>query len=339
MESSSKANKRANAVSAGVNPDVRTAPVRADIDRAGPRRTDLDRTDLDRTDLDRTAETSATLFRAGERVAVIAANSADQQLIEMLLNKAGYQVGVFASADLISTTDDVPNALVVCHRQNQTSPGMPNCQGGQRVVVMSDCDSEQTIVQALETGAHHYFNINESPDVLLARLEAALRQHSVQVKKVLDVYPFKFNLERRNVYRDEKLISLSPKEYEFAYYLFANRHRVVVNAELMTSVWSLPSSMDARRIDTAACRVRKKMQLDDTSQGWCLRRIRRVGYELLWRGEDAQASTMAETASVSEGRAAAMLKPSSTLVIDKAPTRPSQPPSSPDFPGRVRKMA
>jgi len=78
---------------------------------------------------------------------------------------------------------------------------------------------------------------------------------------------------------------LSPKEYEFAYYLFVNRHRVIVNAELMMSVWSLPSTMDARRIDTAACRVRKKLQLTENSSGWCLRRIRRVGYELLFNGE------------------------------------------------------
>jgi len=149
-------------------------------------------------------------------------------------------------------------------------------------------------VRALEDGAHHVFDIAEPPPLLLARLEAALRQHSLQTRRILDVAPFKFNLERRSVYKDGKLVNLSPKEYEFAYYLFANRHRVVVNSELMTSVWSLPSSMDARRIDTAACRVRKKMQLSEASGGWSLRRIRRVGYELLWRGE-MQARTADES--------------------------------------------
>lgn len=222
-----------------------------------------------------------------ESVAVIANKGSDKQLMSQLLRKAGYNAGLFDSGDSVDTSIDEHSAMIVCHRQSHSmpQPGLPQCIGGQRIVVFSDCNAEQTIVRALENGAHHFFDIAESPDILQVRLEAALRQHSLQAKRILDVAPFKFNLERRAVSKDDKPINLSPKEYEFAYYLFANRHRVVVNAELMTSVWSLPSSMDARRIDTAACRVRKKMQLGDTSTGWNLRRIRRVGYELLWCGE------------------------------------------------------
>jgi len=95
----------------------------------------------------------------------------------------------------------------------------------------------------------------------------------------MEVDPFTFDLEKRQVWLNKELVNLSPKEYEFANYLFSNRDRVVVNSELMTSVWSLPPAMDARRIDTAACRVRKKMQLDERT-GWSLKRLRRVGYEL-----------------------------------------------------------
>ncbi len=221
-----------------------------------------------------------------ESVAVIADQGSDKKLITRLLQNAGYSAGLFDSKDAYNTVSEKHSAMVVCHRRSTATPqpGLPACISGQRVVVFSDCTAEQTIVQALENGAHHFFDLRESPDVLQVRLEAALRQHALRPKRILDVAPFKFNLERRNVSKDGKLINLSPKEYEFAYYLFANRHRVVVNSELMTSVWSLPSSMDARRIDTAACRVRKKMQLSESSTGWCLRRIRRVGYELLWRG-------------------------------------------------------
>lgn len=225
-------------------------------------------------------------------VAVIAKEGGDKQLMSQLLHKAGYKTGLFDCSDAFNTASAEHSAMIVCHRRSQTmpSPNLPRCVGGQRIVVFSDCTGEQTIIQALEDGAHHYFNIAESPHLLQARLEAALRQHALQAKRILNVAPFKFNLERRSVFKEGKLINLSPKEYEFAYYLFANRHRVVVNAELMTSVWSLPSTMDARRIDTAACRVRKKMELGDASTDWSLRRIRRVGYELLWRGEIDESS-------------------------------------------------
>jgi len=237
-----------------------------------------------------------------DSVAVIAAESGDRQLMTHLLQNTGYKAGFFTNYESLKQESGAPRAMIFCHRRRATESVVGSPQLGlselglskiglspqsdcQRVVVLSDCTAETSIVHALEQGAHHYFDIAESPTVLQARLGAALRQHALHTRRVLDVAPFKFNLERRSVYRDGKLISLSPKEYEFAYYLFANRHRVVVNSELMTSVWSLPSSMDARRIDTAACRVRKKMQLSESSSGWSLRRIRRVGYELLWRGE------------------------------------------------------
>ena len=54
----------------------------------------------------------------------------------------------------------------------------------------------------------------------------------------------------------------------------------MATSELLTSIWSLPASMDTRRIDTAACRVRKKLRLN-ASDGWELNRIRRVGYRLI----------------------------------------------------------
>lgn len=254
-----------------------------------------------------------------DSVAVIATDDADNRFVQRLLHNVGYDGDLIScsSSHELSMIDH--SAMIVCHRLSASSPlpDIPDCQAGQRVVVLSDCNAEQTIVNALEKGAHHFFNITEAPAVLQVRLEAALRQHAVQAKKELDVDPFRFNLERRNVYRDGKLVSLSPKEYEFAYYLFANRHRVVVNSELMTSVWSLPSSMDARRIDTAACRVRKKMQLSDSSNGWCLRRIRRVGYELLWCGDEQGEKPLKNTVQYRAGQfehvaEATVLKPASS---------------------------
>lgn len=48
----------------------------------------------------------------------------------------------------------------------------------------------------------------------------------------------------------------------------------------MTAMWLLPSNMDARRIDAAACRVRRKMQLHADTTGWRLKRLRGVGYKI-----------------------------------------------------------
>jgi len=198
--------------------------------------------------------------KASVDVSVIGSDFNYKQVVKELLHDAGFAPRTHEDHNK-ALQSEYANVVVVCIRAETDGPKpyIPAFCSGRRVVVFSNHKTEASIVHCLENGAHHHIYV--------------------------EVEPFRFDLERRNIYLNNKLVNLSPKEYEFAYYLFVNRHRVVVNAELMMSVWSLPANMDARRIDTAACRVRKKLQLTENSSGWCLRRIRRVGYELLCKAE------------------------------------------------------
>jgi len=224
--------------------------------------------------------------KASVDVSVIGSDFNYKQVVKELLHDAGFAPRTHEDHNK-ALQSEYANVVVVCIRAETDGPKpyIPAFCSGRRVVVFSNHKTEASIVHCLENGAHHHIYANQSSTILQARLEAALRQHDKGFKRFFEVEPFRFDLERRNIYLNNKLVNLSPKEYEFAYYLFVNRHRVVVNAELMMSVWSLPANMDARRIDTAACRVRKKLQLTENSSGWCLRRIRRVGYELLCKAE------------------------------------------------------
>jgi len=148
-----------------------------------------------------------------------------------------------------------------------------------RIIVLSDCVREETVVRFLDAGARHFFQLHESDVILQARLEAGLRQHRRVYLRSIVEGDIHFDVQKRKVTRAEQPIDLSPKEFEFACHLFSRLGKVVKNAELMTSVWSLPADMDTRRIDTAACRVRKKLRLS-RDHGWELKRVRRVGYRL-----------------------------------------------------------
>lgn len=174
--------------------------------------------------------------------------------------------------------------MIVCHRYSEKTPlpCLPKGKKPSRLIVLSDCNTEQTIIDSLENGAHHYFNISEPSHILAARLAAAMRNHQYNAIDVLEVFPFKFFVERRKVTLNDKPIHLSPREFALAYFLFSNNSRIVFDSELMVSIWTLPSSMDSRRIDTAICRIRKKMDLYENASGWNLQRLRQVGYQLLY---------------------------------------------------------
>jgi len=217
----------------------------------------------------------------GSTIAINATRASDASRITRLLSFSG----VVGSSICYCETAQLPEAnafaVVICHRRDEKSPTLmlPDAEKVSRVIVISDCTQEDTAVRHFNEGARHFFNLLEPDRVLQARLEAALRKHRSEALRSFYEGDIFFNIQRRRVMRAGNQIDLSPKEFEFACYLFSRLDTVVKNSELMTWVWLLPPHMDSRRIDTAACRVRKKLGLS-REQGWELKRIRRVGYRL-----------------------------------------------------------
>ena len=222
------------------------------------------------------------------QILLVANRRDDQQRIVDLLDEIGYSAEIYPDfstliepANGVRRRDDA-HATIICHRRINAGNAaeLPATLPGARVIVFSDCRDEDSICNLLDLGAHQYFDIDESRRVMLARLEAALRYHSRPARASFEFADFHFDLQKRRVLREQEALDLSPKEFDFALYLFSHRDRIVGNSELMTSVWSLPPTMDTRRIDTAACRVRKKMRLTE-EHGWRLKRLRREGYQLI----------------------------------------------------------
>lgn len=214
-------------------------------------------------------------------IAIMAEEQGDAALVATLIERSDLDAKNVCIADKEQLSDHSTFAVVLCHRREHQSTEniLPLPVDTSRLIVLSDCTAETTVVNLLEKGARHVFNLHEPAAVLQARLEAALRQHGGVVRNSFTIDDIHFDIQKRKVFRAGEAIDLSPKEFEFASRIFNNVDKVVKNSELMTSVWSLPQHMDTRRIDTAACRVRKKLRLF-SEQGWLLKRIRCVGYRL-----------------------------------------------------------
>ncbi len=215
-----------------------------------------------------------------DKTAVFVDDINDQSLLHRLLpNRTGL---LFFRFNFLDAIEFNCNAIIVIHRAAKQSgfPRLPTKYNTSRLVVLSDCYQENTIVETLNAGAHHYIALQESEQVIKARMNAALRFHLKHERQILNIGPYSFNQDNRTAYFENRLINLSPREFELAYYLFSNRDRIVTDSELMTSVWTLPSSVDTRRIDTSICRIRKKMNLNTPFSPWNILRLRREGYQV-----------------------------------------------------------
>ena len=204
----------------------------------------------------------------------------DQSLLQRLLPERNGML--FFRFHMYDAIEFNCNAIIILHRASTQSPlpRFPIKYKTSRLVVLSDCSQEGTIVETLNAGAHHYIDLRESEQVLSARVGAALRCHLQREYRTLDIEPYVFNLDNRTVYYENRSLDLSPREFELAFYLFSNRNRTVTNSELMRSVWTLPPSVDTRRIDTSICRIKKKMELNKVVSKWKIARFRREGYQV-----------------------------------------------------------
>jgi len=222
---------------------------------------------------------------AGLSKVVVSADSHDDAtMVTGLLSLMGLDE-IIVSDSVDSALREDSCAIVYCHRGElgnnvtQLTTQDPNT----RVIVLTAHRSESDIVKFYNAGARHVLNIDEAPSLLRVRLCAALRLHSTTADKVLTIGDIQLDIRKRKVLRKGVTVTLSPKEFDFAHHIFSNIEKPVSNVALMTSVWSLPPHMDTRRIDTAACNVRKKLGLAKGEE-WELRRVRRVGYKLV-RGQ------------------------------------------------------
>jgi DNA-binding response OmpR family regulator len=213
------------------------------------------------------------------RVAIYAHQVTDVLFIRALLRQSGY-VPMHASRHAPDDAFTVNFGSIVVYRsgQEKSTLHLLNTVSAQRVIVLSDQLDEDSILQMLSNGAHHYFNICESDTLLTARLEASLRKHDFSQKlKMGDVC---FDLQSRSVTVKGRPVLLRPKEYELARYLFVHAGRIVTRDEILNAVWSLPKTVYSRRIDTTLCRIRDRLKLSPQS-GLDLQLVRPRGYRLI----------------------------------------------------------
>lgn len=140
-------------------------------------------------------------------------------------------------------------------------------------------------VLGLELGADDYitkpFDIRE----VVARVKVSLRRLE-KMKEIKDEEQMVINLnnevfiykERREVYKDKKMIKFKPKEYDLLLFLCENRKVVFTRDQLLEKIWGFDFEGDSRTVDVHIQRIRKK--LDDTKDNCIIETVFGVGYKV-----------------------------------------------------------
>ncbi len=222
---------------------------------------------------------------APPRVLVIDDEPPIRKLLRMGLGAHGYQVIEATNGkNALELLGKSPDMIIL-------DLGLPDIQGHELlrmirgrneavpVIVLSSRGDEAGKVEALDLGADDYVTKPFGMDELLARMRAALR-HQLQThgeRPIFHVGDLSVDLVRRIVKVGDKMVKLSPKEYDLLRVLVQHAGKVLTHKFLLTELWGDLS--DAQYLRVYIRQLRQKLE-DDPEKPKYIHTETGIGYRL-----------------------------------------------------------
>ena len=144
-------------------------------------------------------------------------------------------------------------------------------------------------ITGLEYGADDYIVKPFNPMELLLRIKAILRRiGDEEEKRTIVQGRFKIDTYAKKVFKDNREIDLTPKEYSIIKLFLENPEKAFSRDELMDLIWGENYIADPKIVDVNIRRLRSKIECSSSKQGY-IETIWGFGYR--WRGEEGEEYT------------------------------------------------
>jgi DNA-binding response OmpR family regulator len=163
------------------------------------------------------------------------------------------------------------DGIEVCHELRAKKINTP-------ILMLTAKDTVEDRVKGLDTGADDYlvkpFAFNE----LLARIRALLRREGIAKAPELRVADLTLNTLTRQIWRGQRTIELTTKEYVILEYLMRHPNVVVTRTMIEEHAWDYDFDSLSNLIDVYIRRLRRK--IDNEGEDSLIQTVRGAGYRL-----------------------------------------------------------
>lgn len=206
-----------------------------------------------------------------------------RELIKKSLISNGYNVVEAADgAEALEKVDKkIPDLVIldlglpkisgetVCQEIKKDYPTIP-------VIMLTAKSQSDDIIRGFNLGADNYVPKPFNMDELMARIKARLNENNRQSH--LKIADLEIDYLAKEVKRNGKNISLTPKEFELLHYLMVNRGQVLSREQILNKIWLYSPEIESRAVDVYIGYLRHK--IDSKSKNKLIKSIRGFGYSI-----------------------------------------------------------
>ena len=208
------------------------------------------------------------------------------QFLKIELSSEGYNVRVANDGitGLILARESNPNLAILdwmlpglsgielCRRLRATGSKIP-------IILLTAKDEVTSRVTGLDAGADDYVLKPFSIEELLARIRAHLRRRTEEDNRHISKFEnLSLNRQTREIFRGDRAIELTVKEFDLLEYLMSNPHQVFTRNQILEQVWGYDYVGDSNVIEVYIRYVRIK--LEENNEKRLIHTVRGVGYVL-----------------------------------------------------------
>ena len=146
------------------------------------------------------------------------------------------------------------------------------------ILMLTAKDSIEDRVRGLDSGADDYQVKPFAFAELLARIRALLRRETVAKTPKLQVGDLTLDTVTREVWRKDKKIELTTKEYSILEYFMRRPNAVITRTMLEENIWDCDFDGVSNVIDVYIRRLRRKF--DEDGEDGIIQTVRGAGYRL-----------------------------------------------------------
>ncbi len=142
-------------------------------------------------------------------------------------------------------------------------------------IILSARGEEYDKLSGFDLGIDDYLTKPFSPKELIARIKAVLNRTQKTLPKTYKLDKLEINFSAHTLKIKNKIINITPKEYEILTYLIKNKNIAISREQLLSNIWGYDYFGDDRTVDTHIKMLRNN--LDEYKNH--IKTVRGIGYK------------------------------------------------------------